>query len=130
MPTNADVGALEAYWIDEVDEHVGPIGVKGIGEIGIIGSAAAVGKAVYHATGNACGNCRLLWISCSKRLCIGSELFDLLGLPSEPVRMHGRAVKVRSGLEQLVLAFAGRLGCLVKQGRNLLGSERFEITAN
>lgn len=51
VPTNADIGSLEAYWVDEVDPHVGPIGVKGIGEIGITGSAAAVANAVYHATG-------------------------------------------------------------------------------
>jgi xanthine dehydrogenase YagR molybdenum-binding subunit len=34
-----------------VDEHVNPIGVKGVGEIGITGAAAAIANAVYHATG-------------------------------------------------------------------------------
>jgi len=51
VPVNADVPAIDALWVDEVDEHVNPIGVKGIGEIGITGAAAAVANAVYHATG-------------------------------------------------------------------------------
>ena len=38
-------------WIDEEDPHVNPMGVKGIGEIGIVGTAAAIANAVYHATG-------------------------------------------------------------------------------
>jgi len=38
-------------WVDEDDSHVNPIGVKGIGEIGIVGTAAAIANAVYHATG-------------------------------------------------------------------------------
>jgi xanthine dehydrogenase YagR molybdenum-binding subunit len=38
-------------WVDENDPHVNPIGVKGIGEIGIVGTAAAIANAVYHATG-------------------------------------------------------------------------------
>ena len=42
---------LKHSWVDEVDTHVNPIGVKGIGEIGITGSAAAIANAVYHATG-------------------------------------------------------------------------------
>jgi xanthine dehydrogenase YagR molybdenum-binding subunit len=51
IPTHADVGELEACWIDEIDPHVNPMGTKGIGEIGIVGSAAAVANAVFHATG-------------------------------------------------------------------------------
>jgi xanthine dehydrogenase YagR molybdenum-binding subunit len=51
IPVNADVPAIEAVWVDEVDTHVNPLGVKGIGEIGITGSAAAIANAVYHATG-------------------------------------------------------------------------------
>ena len=48
---NADVGAIEVAWIDEDDPHVNPMGAKGIGEIGIVGTAAAIANAVYHATG-------------------------------------------------------------------------------
>ncbi len=51
VPTNADVGLIDVTWVDEDDQHVSPIGAKGIGEIGITGSAAAVANAVYHATG-------------------------------------------------------------------------------
>lgn len=51
VPVNADVPAIEAMWVDEVDTHVNPLGVKGIGEIGITGAAAAIANAVYHATG-------------------------------------------------------------------------------
>ncbi|ASU79826.1 xanthine dehydrogenase [Actinopolyspora erythraea] len=48
---NADVGSVEVDWIDEHDPHVNPVGVKGIGEIGIVGTAAAIGNAAHHATG-------------------------------------------------------------------------------
>ncbi len=51
VASNADVGDLEAAWIDELDPHVNPMGTKGIGEIGIVGSAAAIANAVFHATG-------------------------------------------------------------------------------
>ena len=47
----ADVGSVEAHWIDEHDPHVNPMGAKGVGEIGIVGTAAAVSNAVHHATG-------------------------------------------------------------------------------
>lgn len=47
----ADVLNVEAFWIDEVDAHLWPGGGKGIGEIGITGTAAAIGNAVWHATG-------------------------------------------------------------------------------
>ncbi len=51
VAVNADVGAVEAAWIDEDDPRVNPLGAKGIGEIGIVGTAAAIANAVYHATG-------------------------------------------------------------------------------
>jgi xanthine dehydrogenase YagR molybdenum-binding subunit len=47
----ADVPEIEAHWIDEDDPHLNPMGSKGIGEIGIVGTAAAIANAVYHATG-------------------------------------------------------------------------------
>ncbi|MFJ8014826.1 xanthine dehydrogenase family protein molybdopterin-binding subunit [Streptomyces sp. NPDC096339] len=52
VPVHADVPDIEAHWIEEHDEHVGPLGAKGIGEIGIVGVAAAIGNAVAHATGH------------------------------------------------------------------------------
>ncbi|MCX5366984.1 xanthine dehydrogenase family protein molybdopterin-binding subunit [Streptomyces sp. NBC_00124] len=51
LPAHADVPAVEAHWIDEDDPHLNPMGSKGIGEIGIVGTAAAIGNAVHHATG-------------------------------------------------------------------------------
>ena len=51
IATCADVPSVEAFWIDEDDPHLWPGGGKGIGEIGITGTAAAIGNAVYHATG-------------------------------------------------------------------------------
>jgi xanthine dehydrogenase YagR molybdenum-binding subunit len=51
IATNADVGTIDVTWIDEEDLHVNPMGSKGIGEIGIVGTAAAIANAVYHATG-------------------------------------------------------------------------------
>ncbi|MEU9144641.1 xanthine dehydrogenase family protein molybdopterin-binding subunit [Streptomyces sp. NPDC048349] len=51
VPVHADVPAIEVAWIDEQDEHLNPMGSKGIGEIGIVGTAAAIGNAVCHATG-------------------------------------------------------------------------------
>ena len=52
VATYADVLDIDAVWIDEHDEHLNPMGSKGIGEIGIVGTAAAVGNAVHHATGH------------------------------------------------------------------------------
>jgi xanthine dehydrogenase YagR molybdenum-binding subunit len=51
VPSNADVGFLDVVMVDENDPHVSPIGAKGIGEIGITGSAAAIANAIHHATG-------------------------------------------------------------------------------
>ncbi|HEX4817609.1 MAG TPA: xanthine dehydrogenase family protein molybdopterin-binding subunit [Nonomuraea sp.] len=51
VPVCADVPDVEAVWLDEADDALNPMGSKGIGEIGIVGTAAAVGNAVYHATG-------------------------------------------------------------------------------
>ncbi|MGI2905615.1 xanthine dehydrogenase family protein molybdopterin-binding subunit [Tolypothrix sp. VBCCA 56010] len=51
VPVNADVPAIEVLFVDERDPHVNPLGIKGIGEIGITGTAAAIANAVYHATG-------------------------------------------------------------------------------
>jgi xanthine dehydrogenase YagR molybdenum-binding subunit len=47
----ADVGRIEVAWIEEEDPHLNPMGAKGIGEIGIVGTAAAIANAVHHATG-------------------------------------------------------------------------------
>ena len=51
VPVSADVPDIRAHWIEEDDPHLNPMGSKGIGEIGIVGTAAAIGNAVRHATG-------------------------------------------------------------------------------
>jgi xanthine dehydrogenase YagR molybdenum-binding subunit len=51
LPVNADVPDIDVIFVDEHEPHVNPIGVKGIGEIGKTGVAAAVANAVHHATG-------------------------------------------------------------------------------
>ncbi|MBQ1050131.1 xanthine dehydrogenase family protein molybdopterin-binding subunit [Micromonospora sp. C51] len=48
---NADVPAVQAHWIAEQDDQLNPAGIKGAGEIGIVGTAAAIANAVHHATG-------------------------------------------------------------------------------
>ena len=51
VAVNADLGEIDVGWIDENDAYVSPMGAKGVGEIGIVGAAAAVANAVHHATG-------------------------------------------------------------------------------
>jgi xanthine dehydrogenase YagR molybdenum-binding subunit len=51
IATNADVVDLDAVWLDEHDPYVNSFGAKGIGEIGIVGTAAAIANAVHQATG-------------------------------------------------------------------------------
>jgi xanthine dehydrogenase YagR molybdenum-binding subunit len=51
ISSHADVADIDAIWLDEADEHANPMGSRGAGEIGIVGSAAAVVNAVYNATG-------------------------------------------------------------------------------
>jgi len=51
VPVNADVHDIEVIFVDELDDIVNPLGIKGLGEIGIVGVAAAIANAVYHATG-------------------------------------------------------------------------------
>jgi xanthine dehydrogenase YagR molybdenum-binding subunit len=51
VPVNADVPSLEAILVEEEDPHVNVLGIKGVGEIGITGTAGAIANAVWHATG-------------------------------------------------------------------------------
>jgi xanthine dehydrogenase YagR molybdenum-binding subunit len=50
VPVNADVYDIKVIFVDEPDDS-NPLGVKGLGEIGLVGVAAAIANAVYHATG-------------------------------------------------------------------------------
>jgi xanthine dehydrogenase YagR molybdenum-binding subunit len=51
VPVNADVPSLDAILVEERDPHVNALGIKGVGEIGVTGSAGAIANAVWHATG-------------------------------------------------------------------------------
>jgi xanthine dehydrogenase YagR molybdenum-binding subunit len=51
VPVHADVPDIEVIFVDEPDATVNPLGIKGVGEIGIVGVPAAIANAVYHATG-------------------------------------------------------------------------------
>jgi xanthine dehydrogenase YagR molybdenum-binding subunit len=51
VPVNADIPAMEVLTVGETDPHVNVLGIKGVGEIGITGTAGAVANAVWHATG-------------------------------------------------------------------------------
>ena len=50
VPVNADVHDIQVIWVDELDDS-NPLGVKGVGEVGIVGVSAAIANGVYHATG-------------------------------------------------------------------------------
>ena len=51
VPVNLDTPRLEAHFVEEEDPHVNPLGVKGLGEIALVGMAPAIANAVFHATG-------------------------------------------------------------------------------
>jgi xanthine dehydrogenase YagR molybdenum-binding subunit len=51
LPVNADIGDIDVIFVEEEDNNVNALGSKGVGEIGIVGVAAAVANAIYHATG-------------------------------------------------------------------------------
>jgi xanthine dehydrogenase YagR molybdenum-binding subunit len=51
VPVNADIHDIKVIFVDEPDELINPLGIKGLGEIGIVGVAAAIANAVCHATG-------------------------------------------------------------------------------
>jgi xanthine dehydrogenase YagR molybdenum-binding subunit len=51
VPVNADVPSVEVIMLSETDDHINPAGVKGLGELGNVGTNAAVCNAIFHATG-------------------------------------------------------------------------------
>ena len=51
VPVNADIHDIQVIFVEEPDELINPMGIKGVGEIGIVGVAAAIANAIYHATG-------------------------------------------------------------------------------
>ena len=51
IPVNADIHDIDVIFVSEEDDKVNPLGIKGLGEVGMLGVAAAVANAIYHATG-------------------------------------------------------------------------------
>src|SRR5215207_7071339 len=51
VPVNADIHEIETLFVEEDDPIVNPLGVKGMGELGMVGIPAAIANAVFHATG-------------------------------------------------------------------------------
>ena len=61
IPVNADIHDITVLFVEEQDSVVNPIGVKGVGELGLVGVAAAIANAVYHATGKRIRSLPILW---------------------------------------------------------------------
>ena len=51
VPSNADIHEIETHFVEEEDKIVNELGVKGMGELGMVGIPAAIANAVFHATG-------------------------------------------------------------------------------
>ena len=64
IPASADVPPIDVLFVDEPDDKINPLGVKGLGEIGIVGTAAAIGNAIYHATGRRLRHLPMTMIAC------------------------------------------------------------------
>jgi hypothetical protein len=59
---------IDVIFIEETDSIVNLLGVKGLGEIGLVGVAPAIANAVFHATGSASATCRSPWIRCCEKV--------------------------------------------------------------
>ncbi|GAA5016907.1 xanthine dehydrogenase family protein molybdopterin-binding subunit [Terrabacter aeriphilus] len=79
VASHADVRDVEAVWLDETDPLTNPMGSRGIGEIGIVGAAAAVANAAWHATGI---RVRDLPVTADRFLDLPADLPALAGHPS------------------------------------------------
>ncbi|BCJ59601.1 xanthine dehydrogenase family protein molybdopterin-binding subunit [Micromonospora endophytica] len=51
VPVNADIPAIDVHFLDRPDPVINSLGARGLGELGTVGSAAAVGNAIFNATG-------------------------------------------------------------------------------
>ena len=105
VPVNADVHDIEVIFVEEQDSVVNPLGAKGLGEIGIVGVAAAIANAVYTQPASAFAACPLLRINCwnEPHPFRSSEHHDDAFQPGEPTvdredflrRLHHRLQRYR-----------------------------------
>lgn len=51
VPAHADIDDIDVIFVEEFDDKASPIGIKGLGEIGLVGVSAAIANAIFHATG-------------------------------------------------------------------------------
>jgi xanthine dehydrogenase YagR molybdenum-binding subunit len=51
IPVNADIGSIDVSFVDQRDPQLNVLGVKGLGEVAMVGVAPAIGNAIFHATG-------------------------------------------------------------------------------
>ncbi len=66
IPVNADIPDMVVEFVEEQDPYINAMGVRGIGEIGIVGVSEAIANAVYHATGKRFVPCPSPRTKCSK----------------------------------------------------------------
>jgi xanthine dehydrogenase YagR molybdenum-binding subunit len=85
VPVNADIHDIDVHFVEEDDRIVSRLGAKGVGEIGIVGVAAAVSNAIYHATG--------------RRVRSTPMTPDKVMRPDRPVQARGKLVRGTSILE-------------------------------
>jgi hypothetical protein len=105
IAVNADVGTIEVDFIDRPDPLLNPVGVKGLGELSMVGVAAAICNAIFHATGQR-----------HRRLPVRIEDLLLLGQGARPPQPRGCRHEPVSVIEPRITSPAGsgrwRLGVL------------------
>jgi hypothetical protein len=73
VPSNADVLEVETMFVEEDDKIVNPLGIKGMGELGMVGIPAAIANAVFTRPESASAICRLRPISCCEQGVTGNN---------------------------------------------------------
>lgn len=79
------------YFVEEHDPDVNPLGIKGVGEIGIVGVAAAIANAIYHARASVSASYQLPQTNCSNSVIFKSHLF-LMILKKQDLNMTTQAL--------------------------------------
>ena len=97
VPVHADIPAIEAIFLPEVDDKTNPLQIKGVGELGISGAGAALANAVFNACGVRIRSCPLMLDKILAALpavaCQGAASAFLAALPSPRARLRWRSGK-------------------------------------